>query len=127
MVQLVLGFSWLTMVAFIVAALAELISGVYASVVVKKEKLQSGRMGRFAIKILIWFTLFFFLNTLVNQWVGKSDTVAGLLVYFYNLLIIWCAGEYVISILENASTISGQESSALIEALKAKLSKILDL
>jgi preprotein translocase subunit SecG len=125
MVQDVFGFKTLTLIAFIFSAIVELISGVYASVITKDEKMQSSKMARFILKLFIWLSVFFILNAFAMEYVTKDNLIHAAFDWMYNTLIVWCAGEYIVSILENKAVIDGKEKSAYVEAIKAKLQSLI--
>ena len=113
------------MVAFAILALAELITGLYASVIVRKEKLQSGKMGRFTFKLAMIFIVIYVINTFMKQFQNQSPALHTLFDWMYTGVFAYSALEYLVSVLENVAVITGKESSTLIVAIKEKLNSLL--
>ncbi|MFN4124142.1 MAG: phage holin family protein [Flavobacteriales bacterium] len=125
--EMFLGLSHATLVAFAVLALAELISGLTASVVVKKQRLESGKMGRFTFKLAMLMIVIYVVNTFRLQFLDNAPILHGLFDWMYSGIFAYTALEYLVSVLENVSVITGKESSSLINAIKEKLSNLLKL
>lgn len=123
--ELLLGLSHATMVAFAVLAFTELFSGLYASLAIRKEKLESGKMGRFTFKLAMLMIVIYVINTFKIQFQESSVILHGLFDWMYAGVFAYTALEYLVSVLENIAVISGKESSALIMAIKEKLNNLL--
>jgi len=65
------GLEVMTMIAIGVLLLLELLTGLIASKK-KKRPIESSKFGRFGLKILVWFTLFFIVHSLEMQYPNDS-------------------------------------------------------
>ena len=128
LVEQFVGVKGISLGAFIVLALVELVSGIYASVVVRKETMESGKMGRFVLKLAIWLVVMFVVNVFAKQYSTNTDIIGKSL--FQGLetmrsgLFGYAGLEYLISVFENLSVISGKPKDAIINGLKDRLSQI---
>lgn len=122
--ELLLGITHATMIAFAVLAFTELVSGLYASIVVKKQKLESGKMGRFTFKLAMLLIVIYVVQTFRMQF-HDNIVLFGLFDWMYSGIFAYSALEYLVSVLENAAVITGKESSTLIVAIKEKLNNLL--
>ena len=125
--EVFLGLTHSTMVAFAVLALTEVTTGLYASVIVRKEPLESGKMGRFMLKLAVLMVVIYVVHTFKLQFENKNIVLHTLFDWMYSGVFAYTALEYLVSVLENISVITGKESSTLILAIKEKLQNILKL
>jgi hypothetical protein len=122
-VELYLGMKMLTLVAFVMLLTVELVSGIYASVFVKKQKLESARMQRFTIKLTLWLIALFITFSFYKEFEPKSTAAAALFAWMHSGLMIYAALEYLVSVLENIAVISGDTNNKLLVAFKTKIDK----
>jgi len=119
------GLSLVTALSFTILLTLELVTGLLASLV-KKRKLESRRLARFGLKIFVWFSLFFIIQSFKAHFADKF-IVAKVYDWAFSVVIIYVTFEYMISVLENIATITGRSESKLIKALKSKLNNILNV
>lgn len=123
-----LGVTSAIFTSFLVGATMELITGLWAARV-KGQKWSSHKFSRFGLKILVWLSLIF----VVNSWKVSYADVQGLqgwiifqlFTWFHGVLTVYVALEYIISVLENYSAITGKSTSKLTNFLKRKFDQLL--
>jgi hypothetical protein len=118
--EVVFGFKGMTILAFAVLACTELITGIYASIIIRKEKLQSNKLSRFSMKFGVLLITFFCVNSFRNEF-AKDSIVGSLFDWLFSAGFFFFTLEYLISILENIATITGKPKSAFVEVIKNKL------
>jgi hypothetical protein len=127
-VESLFGLQSLTILAFIVLVTLELITGLVGAKVLGK-KIESRKFGRFGLKIFVWLTLLFILNSLTKEYRNHEDlfgTMAyGLFTWLHGTLFIYINIEYLISVLENLGTITGKSNDSFINVIKEKLKGFL--
>lgn len=114
--------------SFVVGAIMELVTGLIAARV-KRERWSSHKFSRFGLKILVWLSLIF----VANSWKMSFQDLEGvqnwmtyqLFNWFHGVLTIYVSLEYIISILENYSVITGKSTSKLTNFLKKKFDQFL--
>jgi predicted permease len=119
----IFGLEILTILAFVILITLELITGLISSKV-NGIKIESKKFARFGLKIFVWVTLLFIINTIRKEWVGK-DGVLGSLSYelfdwLHGTLFIYITLEYLISVLENLNKILGVEDDNSITTIISK-------
>jgi phage-related holin len=123
-----LGLQNLTVMAFLVLILLELITGLIASKV-RGEKIVSNKFGRFGLKVLVWMTLLYITNSIRLEYINVEnnfDTLASsLFTWLHGTLFIYIVLEYLISVLENLSVITGDSKKSLINTITNKLNSFL--
>lgn len=127
LVENLFGFNYMTFVGFIALMLLEVITGIYASVKVRKEPLQSAKMSRFSIKVFIIMTLLFITYQFQKGFKIDNTLVSTLFNWVWNFLFAWFALEYLISVLENYASIKGKDASAMIKSIKDKFNSIFGI
>lgn len=119
-----LGMQSMTMAALLALLILELITGLWGAKA-KKVKIESRKFARFGLKIIVWFTLFFIVNSLASQYEGKEgiwdSTLHTVYSWSHGTLMIFVTLEYLISVLENFSKITGTNTNPLIAAFRKKL------
>ena len=128
--QKITGLQYLTLISFGVLVTMEFITGLYASKI-KKIPIQSKKFGRFGLKLLVWLSLIFIINTLKNEYLGKTDITSlmayALFSWLHGSLYVYVNLEYLISVLENLEVISGGDTAtSKLSLIKKKLSTFLD-
>lgn len=123
-----LGITSAVFIAFIVGAIMELITGLWAARV-KHDKWSSLKFSRFGLKILVWLSLIFLVNSLKVSYENITG-LQGWIIYqmfnwFHGVLIVYISLEYIISILENYSTVTGKSTNKLVGFLKKKFDQLL--
>lgn len=126
-VQNYFGLQSLTIFSFVLLVSLELITGLTAAKV-GKVKIESKKFGRFGLKILVWLSLIFIINSFKVEFYGYKDTFGnmahGLLSWLHGTLFIYVCFEYLISVLENMAVISGKKNSSFIDLIKDKFKNI---
>jgi hypothetical protein len=122
------GLQSLTILAFVLLVTLELITGLIAAKV-SKVKIESRKFGRFGLKIFIWLSLLFIINALRIEYNGHEDTLGSVAYSLFNwlhgTLFIYVNIEYLISVLENLATISGNKNASIIELIKNKFEALI--
>lgn len=125
-VELLFGFKMWTFVAFVIAAVTELVSGIYASVWVRKEKLESGKFSRFAFKLILMLTGLYIVRAFNIEWDGRNDLIHSAFDWLYSFLFVYGALEYLISIMENKAVIEGKPKDYYSSYIKEKLDNLFN-
>lgn len=124
-----LGLRSLTISAFVVLIILELVSGLIAS---KKrgEEIVSHKFSRFGFKVFVWLTLLYIVNAMKMEY-STQDTnfsvlASGFFTWLHGTIFIYVVVEYLISVLENLGSItSDNEDKTLIEVIIKKLNGFL--
>lgn len=122
-----LGLSYMTVVAFLVLMLMEVLTGVYASVAVNKEAFQSSKMGRFGVKVFIILIVLFITHTFNVDFKDKSPILSELFEWLWSFLFGWFSLEYLFSVIENYGTIKGKNTNELIKSIKDKFNLLFGI
>ena len=119
-----LGLTYMVFMALIVALILELITGLAASLK-KGVKISSTRFSRFGLKVMVWMGLMLITNSFQLSYLERTDIISKLtynLFYFlHGFLVVYIYIEYMISILENLSVITGQKENKFLNLLKKKV------
>lgn len=118
-IQLLMGFTNYSMIAFAALAFLELASGLYASVVVKKNRLESHKMGRFLIKLAIMLICLFVLGTFAKE--NEGTFIGTIFQWMRDGVFGFTVFEYLVSVLENVAVITGKSENRLLLFLKSKM------
>jgi hypothetical protein len=121
-VETVFGLQGLTVLAFVVLVVLELLTGLIASRM-RGEPIVSKKFGRFGLKMLVWLTLMFIINTLKREYHDDgsfNELASGLFTWLHGTLFIYVNLEYLISVLENLGVISGRNNDSIIKVIKDK-------
>lgn len=118
------GLSYMVSVAFVVVLILELITGIAASLV-KGVKISSTKFSRFGLKVIVWMGLMLVTNSFQLSYLGRTDIISTLTYnLFYTLhgfMVVYICIEYMISILENLSVITGKKENKFLTLLKKKV------
>jgi len=122
------GLSYTALVGFVVAAILELVTGLWASRV-KGHSWESRKASRFGLKIVVYLGLMLVVNTFKLSFADASgflNPVVNTIFYvLHTLLVVFVSFEYIISILENLSTITGKSNNKLLQFMKKLFDKLL--
>lgn len=123
-----LGITSAIFIAFGVMAIMELITGLVSA---KKQghKWSSRKFSRFGLKILVWLSLIMVANSFKISY-EELEGLQNYLIYqmfnwIHGVLVVYVSLEYMISILENFSKITGKKENKFLGFLKKKLDQIL--
>lgn len=122
-VETLVGLKLLTIISFIILILLELLTGIIASRV-KKIPLSSKKFSRFGLKILVWLCLLFITNAIKEQYSHGNfidSAVSSVFELLHTTLFAYISLEYLISVIENLSVITGKKYTNLLKILKSKL------
>jgi len=119
LVEHFLGIYPTTLISFGSLIVLELLTGLMASRT-RGQKIQSKKFSRFGLKFGVWVTVFFIVHSLKMQYVGVSDFVAGFYGWIHTFILGYVNMEYLISVLENISVITGKNNSTLVNGIKKK-------
>jgi hypothetical protein len=124
-----LGLRSLTISAFVVLVILELLTGLVAS---KKrgEEIVSHKFSRFGFKVFVWLTLLYIVNATrmeySTQETNFSEIASGFFTWLHGSLFIYITVEYLISVLENLGSITNDnEHKTLIDIIIKKLNDLL--
>jgi hypothetical protein len=110
MVTDLMGVKIQTLAAICVALLAELVSGIYASIK-RGEHIRSGKFGRFVVKAFVWLLSIFIVNAFCKEFSQDATSLAApVMVWVRSAFLMTCFLEYMISINENMESITGKKS-----------------
>lgn len=124
-IEKLLGISHSAFIALCVVMLAELVSGLVASRV-RGDKLSSVRWSRFGLKLGLWFVVLYVAHIIGEDFRNRgSEVVAAVIDWTHTALVLSIFFEYLISVLENISVISGKSNTRLIEKIKEKFNNLL--
>lgn len=129
-IENLMGLQYLTLVSFGVLVLMEFITGISASKV-KNIPIESKKFARFGLKLLVWISLIFIINSLKLEYKGKTD-ITGLMAFslfswLHGALYVYINLEYLISVLENLEVVSGNDAAtSKLILIKKKLSSLID-
>lgn len=126
----VFGIGPVVVFAMFVAVLVETFTGLKASHK-RGEPFESYKFSRCIIKVAVWLTLVFILNSFARDMDARESWLYSVGSFFFDsaklaVLTYFCV-EYVTSILENLSVIDGKPKDALISAIKDKWSVMINL
>jgi hypothetical protein len=121
-IEFLLGVKGATAVAFCVLATIEVTTGIYASLAVRKENYQSFKIGRFSIKLFVVLAIIYILNTFAKEFKDSYTLVSDAFEYLRIGFFAYSAQEYLVSVAENLSEISGKEKTFIITQFKNILS-----
>ena len=122
------GLSYMVFIAFIVVLILELVTGLAASLL-KGVKISSTKFSRFGLKVFVWMGLILVTNSFQTDYLGRADIISKLtynLFYtLHGLMVVYICIEYMISILENLSVITGNKENKFLNFLKKKVDQWL--
>jgi hypothetical protein len=124
------GLQYLTLISFGLLVLMEFITGISASKI-KNIPIESKRFSRFGLKLLVWVSLIFIINSVKNEYHGKTDITSlmayALFSWLHGALYVYVNLEYLISVLENLEVISGSDpATSKLSLIKKKLTTFID-
>lgn len=100
--EMVSGLKPMLWMALQILLVVELLSGLMAAKL-RGRKLTSRRMQRFGVMVLIWFSLLFVMNGLIDQYEGKPEV--HIAYYMHTTMVFYIIGIYIKSVMENAEVI----------------------
>jgi len=113
MIENFLGLQGLTVLAFVVLVILELITGIVASKN-RGEKIVSHKFSRFGLKVFVWLALLFITNSLKLEYDGHKDllsiTTLGIFTWLHDALFVYVTMEYLISVFENINSLTKTKS-----------------
>jgi hypothetical protein len=121
-IETVFGLQGLTILAFVILVTLELITGLVAAKV-KGLPIVSNKFGRFGLKVFVWLTLLFVLNSLKKEYHDSGlfeGLASGLFTWLHGTLFIYINLEYLISVLENLGVITGKSNDGVIKLIRKK-------
>lgn len=117
------GLQAVTLIAFVTLIALELITGISSSRV-RKIPLQSKRFSRFGFKLVIWFLIFFILQTMKLQYKDNA-VIGGIYSWLHSSIFIYVTLEYLISVVENVSVITGDNNNVILHMIKGTVGKYM--
>jgi hypothetical protein len=126
-IELLFGFKYFTFIAFLIGAVIELTSGIYASISVRKEPFQSQKLGRFGFKFVLLMIGLFMLTQFGKEWEGKNELIKTVFDWVYAFIFTLGALEYMTSILENYAVTQGKPKDYYVSIIRKKSDNILDV
>ena len=129
-VESFMGLHGLTVLAFVILVVLELVTGLVASKS-RGEKIESHKFSRFGLKVFVWITLIFITHSLELEYTDKdlmSTLTKGFFGWLHGALFVYITLEYLISVLENLGSLTNEKSKkTLITAIINKLNGLLGL
>ena len=124
------GLHYITLLSFGILVLMEFITGISASRI-KNIPIESRRFSRFGLKLMVWVSLIFVINSLKIEYNEKTDMTSlmahALFSWLHGALYVYVNLEYLISVLENLDVISGNDAAtSKLSLIKKKLSTFID-
>lgn len=104
--ELYLGLKSLSIVAFALLLIGELLTGIAASLS-QGQKITSKKFSRFGFKAVFWFFLFFLFTTFQQEYKSNNVIYFNVFSYLHSTLVFYVCMEYIISIDENAGRFFG--------------------
>jgi hypothetical protein len=126
MIEVMFGFKFFTFIAFLIGALIELLSGVYSSVWVKGDSLDSTKLFRWLFKLILLLGGLYMANTFKNEFAESNSLLHDSFQWVYAFIFSIGALEYFISILENYAVAKGKTKDYFTKKMKKKIDTILE-
>lgn len=117
------GLGFYSVLALIAALIAELVSGIFCSLWIRKERFESGKLGRFGLKVSLLFIVLFITNSWKKDFVGQG-LKEEIFDWVNTFIIIYSLLEILISVLENYAEIIGKPKDYYSGIIKNKLDKL---
>lgn len=120
------GLEHLTMISFLLLIILELLTGILSSKM-RGIKIQSKKFSRFGLKVIVWLSLIFIVNSFRLEYKTHTDIMGTLGFTIFNwlhtFLFIYINMEYLISVLENLGVITGNKKNTgtIVKLIKDKL------
>jgi phage-related holin len=126
--EYMVGLQSFTLIAFVVLVILELVTGLVASKN-RGEEIVSRKFSRFGFKVFVWFLLIYIVNSMKLEY-RNSDTdfgslAYGLFIWLHGTLFIYIVIEYLISVLENLGSITGNKKDNLIKSIIRRLNDFI--
>lgn len=119
------GLDLLIVVVLVIGFVTELGSGMYASIYIKEESPESGKFGRFCMKLILFIVAIFMSHQLWQFY--REDIVLGVFFGWMKYFIITLTiAELMMSILENYAVIDGKEKDYYSKYIKAKIDSLFN-
>jgi len=107
-----------SLIALLVVFVAELVTGVSASII-RKESISSIKLSRFGLKVSCYLVLIYVSYTMGQNFEAHKKAVGAWVFDWLNVfLIVQITLENIISILENLAVISGKEKTTWINKIQ---------
>lgn len=120
-----LGLKPVLVCAVILLLLLELGTGLM-SISKKKEKFQSKKFSRFALKAFMWIAFIYILYSFREQFIDTNKAAFELFDWAHTGLLCYMCLEYLISVDENVAVITGKPNTFLQMVIK-KLKSFLNI
>jgi hypothetical protein len=118
----------MALIGFVVAAALELITGLWAS---RSKGLpwESRKASRFGLKIIVYLGLMLVINVFKLSFADASgflNPIVNTIFYvLHTLVVVFVCFEYIISILENLSAITGKSNNKILTFIKKVFDRLL--
>lgn len=124
----ILGITSAMIISFIVLSTLEILTGLSAARV-KGQKWESKKFSRFGLKIFVWLCLIFVAHSFAIGYQGTEGVLnylaGNMFAYFHAVLVAYVCFEYLISVVENLSVLTGQTNNKLVTFFKRKFNRFL--
>jgi|GEM_PF-1511594 len=117
-VEVVFGLKLLTVAAFVLIMMVELISGLYLSLIIRQQKFSKKKFSRFGFKGFVWFSILFMLQQFKRQADYDDMAIIVLFEYLHTTFITYVSIEYAIGTIQNLSKIMGKEDDPFFSKLQ---------
>lgn len=121
-VEVIFGLKLLTITAFVLIMIVELISGMWLSIWVRKEKFSRRKFSRFGLKAFVWFSILFLLNQFTSEAAAKDMSVLAVYEYLHTTFITYVSIEYALGATTNLAKVMGKESDPFYKKIMRILS-----
>jgi hypothetical protein len=125
-VDKIFGLDAAVFVALLIAFMAEVVTGIWASVGVRKEKISSIKISRFTVKTCCYLIVIALTHLMATSYFDHHKYIPGWAFDWMNVFITaHITYENIVSILENLAVIDGKDKSAWIDKIQEKFNDLL--
>lgn len=123
-IDAIFGLTQAGFVALLVIFVTELVSGIWAARV-RKEAISSTKLSRFSLKVACYLVMIGVSYSLAGSFKSHGSDVAAWSFDWLHIVLVTQVGfENTISILENISTINGNEKEAIVTRITEKFNSL---
>lgn len=125
-----LGITSSVFISFGLMSIVELITGLWSSRI-RNLPWSSKKFSRFGLKLFVWLSLIMVANSFKISYANlagiQNMLIHNLFHWIHGVTVVYVAMEYMISIMENLSRITGKKDNKLLAFLKKKLDQFLGI
>jgi PAS domain S-box-containing protein len=94
------------------------------SSMIRRIPIQSKKFSRFGFKLVVWFLIFFILQTMKLQY-KDNFVIGGIYSWLHSSIFIYVTLEYLISVVENLSVITGDNNNVILSMIRGSIGKYM--